>query len=49
VSKPLGWALTAFAVFYLLSNPGGAAHFAASAAHGLQSAAHQLSQFVNKL
>jgi hypothetical protein len=44
-----GWALLAFAVFYLLTSPDGAAGFVTHAGHGLTSAAHSLASFLNNL
>jgi hypothetical protein len=45
----LGWALIAFAVFYLLTSPDGAAGFVHHVLGGLGSAARSLASFVNGL
>jgi hypothetical protein len=44
-----GWALVAFAVFYLLTSPGGAAGLVHGLLDGLRSAGHSLSSFVSSL
>jgi len=44
----VGWLAAAFAVWYLLSNPDGAAGIVLGMLHGLQHLAHSLSQFVDK-
>ena len=49
MKKYLTWALGAFAVFYLLKSPSGAAHVVDNAASGLASAGDSLSRFVNAL
>ena len=49
LKKYLSWALGAFAVFYLLKSPSGAAHLVHSAASSLASAGDSLSRFVNSL
>jgi hypothetical protein len=49
LTRIIGWALVAFAVYFLLSDPAGAAGVAHSALDGLQHAASQLSLFVRQL
>jgi hypothetical protein len=49
MTKLLGWALAAFAVYYLLTNPDGAASFALHILDGLRSAANALSTFASHL
>jgi hypothetical protein len=49
VRQLAGWALVAFAVFYLLTDPSGAAGFAHGLLDGLRSAGHSLSSFVSNL
>ncbi len=49
VKKVLVWALVVFVVFYLLSDPNGAAAFVSHVLHGLRSAGTSLSTFVSKL
>jgi hypothetical protein len=44
-----GWALIGFAVYFLLTDPGGAAAFVHGALGGLRSAASSLASFVSKL
>jgi hypothetical protein len=43
------WVLIVFGVFYLLTNPDGAAGFVQGLFHGLDSAARSLSSFVSNL
>ena len=43
------WALVVFAVYYLVTNPDGAAGFVHSALDGLRHAGDSLSRFVSKL
>jgi hypothetical protein len=47
--KAIGWLIVIFLVYYLATNPGGAATFLKQAMHGLQSAGNSMSRFVNKL
>jgi hypothetical protein len=47
--KIVGWLLAIFVVWYLLTNPDGAAHFGQSVLHGLRSAGDSLSKFVSSL
>lgn len=47
--KIVGWLLVVFAVFYLLTNPDGAAAFGQHVLHGLRSAGDSLSKFVSHL
>jgi hypothetical protein len=49
VQKIVTWALVVFVVFYLLTDPNGAAHFVSSCLNGLKSAGHSLSTFVSNL
>jgi len=49
VRKIVTWALVVFVVFYLLTDPNGAAHFVSNVLDGLKSAGHSLSTFVSKL
>jgi hypothetical protein len=49
VRKIVVWALVVFVVFYLLTDPNGAAHFVSTVFNGLKSAGHSLSTFVSKL
>jgi hypothetical protein len=49
VKKIVTWALVVFVVFYLLTDPNGAAHFVSNVLNGLKSAGHSLSTFVSKL
>jgi hypothetical protein len=42
-------AAVVFVVYYLATDPAGAAHFVRSAEHGLEAAGHSLSVFVSKL
>jgi hypothetical protein len=43
------WAIVIFIVYYLATDPTGAAHALHSAFNGLKSAGNSLSRFVNKL
>jgi hypothetical protein len=43
------WAIVIFIVFYLITDPTGAAHFMRSALDGLKTAGHSLSTFVSSL
>jgi hypothetical protein len=47
--KVIAWAVVIFIVYYLATDPGGAAGFLKNALHGLQSAGNSMSRFVNKL
>jgi hypothetical protein len=49
VRKIVVWALVVFVVFYLLTDPNGAATFVSHVLNGLKSAGHSLSTFVSKL
>jgi hypothetical protein len=49
LQKILLWALVVFVVFYLLTDPNGAANFLSHVLHGLKSAGQSLSTFVSKL
>jgi hypothetical protein len=49
VKKIVTWALVVFVVFYLLTDPNGAAHFVSNVLDGLKSAGRSLSTFVSKL
>jgi hypothetical protein len=48
-TRIIGWALVAFALYFLLTDPTGAAGVAHSALDGLQHAGNQLSQFASQL
>jgi hypothetical protein len=45
----IGWALVAFVVFYLVTNPDGAAGSVHSILDGLRNAGNSLSRFVDNL
>jgi len=49
MSKVLGWLIAAFAVYYLLTNPEGAAAFVLHILDGLRHAGNSLSSFVGHL
>jgi hypothetical protein len=49
VRKVLVWALVVFVVWYLLTDPNGAATFVSHVLNGLKSAGRSLSTFVSKL
>jgi hypothetical protein len=49
LKKVLTWAIVIFIVYYLATDPSGAAGFLRNALHGLQSAGNSMSKFVNKL
>jgi hypothetical protein len=49
VKKIVGWLLVVFVVFYLLTDPNGAAKFLSSVIHDLKSAGTSLSTFVSHL
>ena len=46
-TKIIGWLAVAFAVWYLLTDPDGAAGVVLGILHGLQAAASSLSRFAN--
>jgi hypothetical protein len=47
--KVIGWVVVIFIIYYLATNPTGAAHAMHSALNGLKSAGHSLSTFVSNL
>jgi hypothetical protein len=47
--KVLLWAFVIFIIYYLATNPTGAAHALHAAFNGLKSAGNSMSQFVSKL
>jgi len=47
--KTIIWAIVIFLVYYLATDPNGAASFLKHAMHGLQDAGNSMSRFVNKL
>ncbi len=47
--KVITWAIVLFVVYYLATNPTGAAHALHLAFNGLKSAGNSMSRFVNKL
>lgn len=47
--KVLLWALVIFVIYYLATNPTGAAHVLHAAFNGLKSAGNSMSKFVSKL
>jgi hypothetical protein len=47
--KVITWAIVLFVVYYLATNPTGAAHALHQAFDGLKSAGNSMSRFVNKL
>ncbi len=49
IKKIVGWLLVVFVVWYLLSNPDGAAHFGHHLLNGLRSAGQSLAKFVSSL
>ncbi|HUK73833.1 MAG TPA: hypothetical protein VLW50_34665 [Streptosporangiaceae bacterium] len=49
MKKYLGWAAIAFVLFFLFTNPTGAATIVDNVLHGLNTAAHSLSTFVTSL
>jgi hypothetical protein len=49
LKKVLSWVLIIFVVYYLATQPAGAAHFVHSVFGWLQSAGHSLATFVNHL
>ena len=49
VKKVVTWLLVVFAVWYLFTNPDGAATFGSHVLHGLKTAGNSLSSFVSHL
>lgn len=49
VKKIVGWLIVVFVVWYLLTNPDGAATFGRHVLDGLRSAGNSLSKFVSSL
>lgn len=49
LKKVITWAIVIFIVYYLATDPGGAAGFMHHVFNGLKSAGHSLSTFVNSL
>jgi hypothetical protein len=49
LNRLIGWALVAFVVYYLATNPDGAAGFVHSMLNGLRHAGDSLSRFVSSL
>ena len=49
LNRIIGWALLAFVVYYLATNPAGAAGFVHSSLDVLRHAGDSLSRFVNQL
>jgi hypothetical protein len=49
LKKVITWAIVIFIVYYLATDPNGAAGFLRNALHGLQSAGNSMSKFVNHL
>jgi len=47
--KAIAWAIVIFIVYYLATEPSGAAHLLHAAFDGLKSAGNSMSRFVNKL
>ena len=47
--KVITWAIVLFIIYYLATDPSGAANALHSAFNGLKSAGNSMSQFVNKL
>ncbi len=47
--KVITWAIIIFIIYYLATDPTGAAHALHSAFNGLKHAGNSMSQFVNKL
>lgn len=47
--KVITWAIVIFIVYYLATNPTGAAHALQHAFNGLKSAGNSMSRFVDKL
>jgi hypothetical protein len=49
LKKIITWAIVLFVVFYIATQPAGAAGFVHSAYNGLHSAANSMARFVNSL
>jgi len=49
LSRIIGWVLVVFVVYYLVTDPDGAARFVHSVLNGLRDAGDSLSRFVNRL
>jgi hypothetical protein len=49
LKKVIGWAIVIFIVYYLATNPTGAAHFVHGVFNWLQGAGRSLAKFVNSL
>jgi hypothetical protein len=49
LKKVITWAIVLFIVYYLATQPTGAAHFVHHVFNGLHSAANSMSRFVNTL
>ncbi|HEY3981367.1 MAG TPA: hypothetical protein VGM79_29205 [Streptosporangiaceae bacterium] len=49
LKKVITWGIVIFVIYYLVSNPGGAANVVHSAFNGLKSVGQSLSGFVNSL
>lgn len=49
MTRIIGWALVAFAAYFLLTNPDGAAGFVHGLLDGLRQAANALSSFATRL
>ena len=47
--KVIGWAVVVFVIYYLATDPTGAAHALHGAFNGLRSAGNSMARFVNKL
>jgi len=47
--KIVGWLIVLFVLFYVLTNPDGAAAFGQHVLHGLRSAGQSLAKFVSSL
>jgi hypothetical protein len=47
--KVIGWAIVIFIIFYLATEPAGAAHVLHNIFHLLDRAAHSLAKFINSL
>ncbi|MBO0833284.1 MAG: hypothetical protein J2P28_25540 [Actinobacteria bacterium] len=47
--KVITWALVIFVIYYLATNPSGAAHALQQALNGLRSAGDSMARFVNTL
>jgi hypothetical protein len=47
--KVITWAIVIFIIYYLATDPAGAAHALQSAFNGLRSAGNSMARFVNKL